>query len=135
VDGVLRDGSALAAYERWIRAQGGDPSEDVLPQAAVIRTVAAERGGFVARLSALAVGVAAMRLGAGRITKDDRIDHAVGIVCLKKRGDAVEAGDVLAEIHAQNEASAQASASEVLAAYDLTDEHPKTRGIILDTLR
>jgi pyrimidine-nucleoside phosphorylase len=135
VDGVLRDGSALAAYERWIRAQGGDPSEDVLPQGAVIRTVAAERGGFVARLGALAIGVAAMRLGAGRITKDDRIDHAVGIVCLKKRGDAVEAGDILAEIHAQNEASAQASASEVLAAYDLTDEHPKTRGIILDTLR
>jgi pyrimidine-nucleoside phosphorylase len=135
VDGVLRDGSALAAYERWIPAQGGDPSEDVLPQAAVIRTVAADRGGFVARLGALAIGVAAMRLGAGRITKDDRIDHAVGIVCLKKRGDAVEVGDLLAEIHAQNEASAQASASEVLAAYDLTDEQPKTRGIILDTLR
>jgi pyrimidine-nucleoside phosphorylase len=133
-EAALRDGSALDAYERWIRAQGGDPSEDVLAQAPVTRTVTAERDGYVARLGALAIGIAAMRLGAGRITKDDRIDHSVGIVCLKKRGDGVEAGDVLAEIHAQDEASAQAVAAEILAAYELTDEEPETRGVILDTL-
>jgi pyrimidine-nucleoside phosphorylase len=133
-EAALRDGTALAAYERWIRAQGGDPSEDVLPQAPVTRAVTAERGGYVGRLGALAIGVAAMRLGAGRITKDDRIDHSVGIVCLKKRGDAVDAGDVLAEIHAQDQASAQAVAAEILAAYELTDEEPESRGVILDTL-
>jgi pyrimidine-nucleoside phosphorylase len=131
---ALRDGSALAAYERWIRAQGGDPSEDALPEAPVVRTVAAAENGYVGRLGALAIGVAAMRLGAGRITKDDRIDHAVGIVCLKKRGDSVEADDVLAEIHAQDEASAQTAAAEALAAYELTDEEPRTGGVILDTL-
>jgi pyrimidine-nucleoside phosphorylase len=133
-ESTLRDGSALAAYERWIRAQGGDPSEDVLPQAPVTRTVTAERDGYVGRLGALAIGVTAMRLGAGRIAKDDRIDHAVGIVCLKKRGDGVEAGDILAEIHAQNEASASAAAADALAAYELVDEAPTTHGVILHTL-
>jgi pyrimidine-nucleoside phosphorylase len=133
-ESALRDGSALAAYERWIGAQGGDPSEDVLAQAPVVRTVTAERGGYVGGLGALAIGVAAMRLGAGRIAKDDRIDHAVGIVCLKKRGDEVEAGDILAEIHAQNEASASAAAADALAAYELVDEAPTTHGVILDTL-
>ena len=132
---ALGDGSALAAYERWIATQGGDPAEEALPQARVIRTVTAEREGFVARLGALAVGVAAMRLGAGRIAKDDTIDHAVGVVCLRKRGDRVEAGGVLAEIHAQDEASADASAADVLGAYDLSEEEPTPAGVILDTLR
>jgi pyrimidine-nucleoside phosphorylase len=135
VEGALGDGSALAIYHRWIRAQGGDPAEEALPQASVIRTVTAEREGFVARLGALAVGVAAMRLGAGRIIKDDTIDHAVGVVCLRKRGDRVEAGEVLAEIHAQDESAAHASAADVLAAYELSRDAPRTAGVILDTLR
>ena len=135
VEVALGDGSALAAYERWIRVQEGDPAEEALPQARLIRTVTAERDGYVARLGALAVGVAAMRLGAGRITKDDTIDHAVGVVCLRKRGDRVEAGGVLAEIHAQDEASADESAADVLAAYDLSEDEPATAGVILDTLR
>jgi pyrimidine-nucleoside phosphorylase len=133
-EAVLRDGSALDAYDRWIRAQGGDPSEDALPEAPSILGVTTDREGYVGRLGALAIGVAAMRLGAGRITKDDRIDHAVGIVCLKKRGDRVEAGDVLAEIHARDEAAAQGAAADVLAAYELSEEQPRTVGIILDTL-
>jgi pyrimidine-nucleoside phosphorylase len=132
---ALGDGSALAAYERWIRAQEGDPAEGALPQAPVVRTVIAERDGFVGRLGALAIGVAAMRLGAGRIIKDDAIDHAVGVVCLRKRGDRVEAGGVLAEIHAQDEASADESAADVLAAYDLSEDEPATAGVILETLR
>jgi pyrimidine-nucleoside phosphorylase len=134
VETALRDGSAVDAYERWIRAQGGDPSEDVLPQAAVVHAVTAPRDGYVARLGALAVGLAAMRLGAGRATKADTIDPAVGVVCLRKRGDLVAAGDALAEIHAQDEAAASAAADDVLAAYELSDEKPRTGGVILDTL-
>jgi pyrimidine-nucleoside phosphorylase len=135
VEAALGNGSALAAYERWIRTQGGDPEEEALPQARVIRTVTAERDGFVGRLGALAIGVAAMRLGAGRITKDDTIDHAVGVVCLRKRGDGVKAGGVLAEIHAQDEASADESAADILAAYELSEDEPRAAGVILDTLR
>ena len=131
---ALADGTAYEAYERWIRAQGGDPAEDVLPQAPVVRTVTAEREGYVGRLGALAVGVAAMHLGAGRVTKDDAIDHAVGVVCRKKRGDDIDAGEVLAEVHAGSEAAAEAAAADVLAAYELTDERPRTGGVILDTL-
>jgi pyrimidine-nucleoside phosphorylase len=131
---ALRDGSALDAYERWIRAQGGDPSEGALSTATVVRPVTADRGGFVGRLGALAVGIAAMRLGAGRVTKADRIDHSVGIVCHRKRGDRVEAGDVLAEVHAQDDGAATAAAAEVLAAYNLVDDEPRRSGVILDTL-
>ena len=119
---AVADGSALAAYERWVRVQGGDPDVGALPQAPVIREVAAPRGGYVQRLAALPVGIAALHLGAGRRSKDDPVDHAVGVVCRKKRGDAVEAGESLAQVHARDERSAAEAVAAVLAAYELSDE-------------
>jgi pyrimidine-nucleoside phosphorylase len=131
---ALRDGSALATYERWISAQGGDPAEEALPVAPVVRDVAAARGGFVHSLGATDVGLAALRLGAGRQTKEDSIDHAVGIRCLKKRGDAVANGEVLAYVHARDEAAAEAAVADVLAAYQLGEEAGSTEPIVLETI-
>jgi pyrimidine-nucleoside phosphorylase len=133
-EAAVADGSAHAAYERWIRAQGGDPSEDALEQAPVVVEVAAPASGWVARAGAIAIGRAALHLGAGRRTKEDDVDHAVGIVCLAKRGDRVEQGSPLAEVHARSEESARVALDEVLAAYELADEEPPTRAIILETL-
>jgi pyrimidine-nucleoside phosphorylase len=131
---AVKDGSALAAYERWVRAQGGDPDLDSLPRAAVVREVPAPGDGFVQRLGAIAVGHAALHLGAGRRTKEDSIDYAVGVVCRRKRGDEVAAGEVLAEIHAADDLSAEAAAAEVLASYEIGDEPPRPRRILLDTI-
>jgi pyrimidine-nucleoside phosphorylase len=131
---AVADGSAVATYERWIRAQGGDPDEDALPVAPVRTEVLAEGGGFVRSLGAIRVGVAAVHLGAGRRAKEDEIDHAVGVLCLKKRGDAVEPGEPLAEIHAQDEAAASEAAQQVAAAYELDYEPPRDRSIVLDVL-
>jgi len=131
---AVEDGSALAMYERWIAAQGGDPSEDALPSAPVVREVAAPRDGHVRAIGAVAVGVAALHLGAGRRTKEDSIDHAVGVRCLKKRGDRVAAGDPLAEVHARDETSATQACEEVRAAYELGDEPPRARPVVLETI-
>jgi pyrimidine-nucleoside phosphorylase len=133
-EGAVGDGSATASYERWIRAQGGDPDPAVLPAAPVVREVVAPDGGFVVRLGALAIGHAALELGAGRRAKDDAIDHAVGVLCRAKRGDSVATGDVLAEVHARDEASATAAANAVLAAYALGNEPPHAHGILLDVV-
>jgi len=132
---AIADGSALAAYERWIRAQGGDPDEAALPAAPLVREVPAPAAGFVRRLGAMRVGLAALHLGAGRRRKEDAIDHAVGVVCLKKRGDRVEEGEPLAEVHARDERSAGEAAAEVLAAYELGEEPPSARGVVLDLIR
>ncbi len=78
--------------------------------------------------------MASVHLGAGRAVKDAPIDHAVGIVCRAKRGDRVAQGDVLAEIHARDDASADAAVAEVDAAYELADEAPPPGGVILETL-
>ncbi|MFD1676745.1 pyrimidine-nucleoside phosphorylase [Alicyclobacillus fodiniaquatilis] len=109
---ALEDGSALAKLRAFITAQGGDASvvdePQKLPQAAVIREMTATRAGCIAALPALSVGEAAMRLGAGRSTKDEAVDPAVGIVLRAKVGDTVSVGDVLLEVHAASEADAQA---------------------------
>ena len=133
-DGALQDGSALEAYERWIRAQGGDPDPAALEQAPVRRSVPAPRDGIVQRVGARAVGLAALELGAGRRTKTDPVDHAVGVLCFAKRGDTVLAGDDLAEVHARDDASAERCIQAVLAAYEIGDDAPPERGILLDVV-
>ena len=133
-EGVVADGSALAVYERWIRAQGGDPDPGVLPRAPVIHELRAPVAGHVTRLGAIDIGLAALHLGAGRSTKADEIDHSVGVVCRAKRGALVAEGDVLAEVHARNEEQARSGSAEVLAAYEIGDVPPPERPLLLDVV-
>jgi pyrimidine-nucleoside phosphorylase len=130
---ALGDGSALATYDRWVRAQGGDPDPARLPVAPVVRTVAAPTSGYVRELGAREVAVTAMELGAGREVAGEPIDHAVGVVCTAKRGDPVERGDALAEIHARDEAGAEAAEARLLDAYEIGDE-PEPRPLVLDVI-
>jgi thymidine phosphorylase len=94
---VLASGGALPVWERMVTAQGGDPSAP-LPTAAHVEVVAADRSGAFA-CDALAVGVAAWRLGAGRARKEDAVQAAAGIRLLADPGSAVAAGQPLLELH------------------------------------
>jgi pyrimidine-nucleoside phosphorylase len=131
---AIADGSAEATWNRWIEAQGGTTDEDALPSAPIVREVAARRTGHVHDLSAIRIGNAAVHLGAGRRTKEDDIDHAVGIVCHAKRGAEVAAGEMLAEVHARTEKDAEIAAGEVLAAYELADTAPHERHVLLEVV-
>jgi thymidine phosphorylase len=134
VEQAIADGSALAAYERWIAAQGGNPDEAALPSAPIVHEVTAPQAGYIQAVGAVQVGNAALRLGAGRRDKDDLIDHSVGVVLHKTHGDEVAPGEALAEIHARDESSAEAAAGEVLAAYEFADEAPPERNVILGVI-
>ena len=133
-EAAVADGSALALYDRWIRAQGGDPEPAALPRAPHVLPVHATETGTVTRLGAIAVGTAALHLGAGRREKGDSIDHAVGVVCHAKRGSSVAAGDLLAEVHARDEASGAEAVAAVLAANELGGEPPGEQPILLDVV-
>jgi len=135
VDQAVTTGAAYEAYERWVRAQGGDPDAGVLPRAPVVREVSATEDGWITGLGAMGIGIAALHLGAGRRTKEDSIDHAVGIICRTKRGDRVARGDVLAEVHARDEADAEQGAEAVSAAYRIGSEEPAARSIVLGIVR
>jgi pyrimidine-nucleoside phosphorylase len=133
-EAAVADGSADVTWERWIRAQGGDPDESRLPVAPVVREVTAPGAGYVTALGAIAVGNAALHLGAGRRRKEDDIDHAVGVECLAKRGDEVTTGQTLALVHARDESSADEAAQAVLAAYAFGSELPPQRHVLLEVV-
>jgi pyrimidine-nucleoside phosphorylase len=131
---AVRSGSAREVYDRWVRAQGGDPDRSVLPRTGIVRQVPAPAGGFVQAIATADIGLVAVHLGAGRLRKEDAIDHAVGVVCLAKPGDRVESGAPLAEIHARDEDAAARAVAEVAACYRIGREAPERRPIVLDIL-
>ncbi|VEH82733.1 pyrimidine-nucleoside phosphorylase [Bacillus licheniformis] len=104
---VMKNGKALQKFKDFLQNQGGDSSvadnPEKLPQAAYKIDVPAKEAGVVSEIVADQIGVAAMLLGAGRATKEDKIDLAVGIMLRKKVGDAVEKGEPLVTLYANRE--------------------------------
>ena len=94
----LRDGRAMDVWRQMIRAQGGDPDAS-LPTARESEDVLAPSDGVLARLDALAVGVAAWRLGAGRARKEDLVQAGAGVRLHAKPGDVVRAGQPLLTLY------------------------------------
>ncbi len=94
----LADGSAMDVWKAMIRAQGGDP-DAALPVAREQHQVLAPADGVVMRLDALAVGVAAWRLGAGRARKEDRVQAGAGVQMHAKPGAVVRSGELLMTLH------------------------------------
>ncbi|MCY9275216.1 pyrimidine-nucleoside phosphorylase [Bacillus haynesii] len=104
---VIKNGKALQKFKDFLQNQGGDSSvadnPEKLPQAAYKIDVPAKEAGVVSEIVADQIGVAAMLLGAGRATKEDKIDLAVGIMLRKKVGDRVEKGEPLVTLYANRE--------------------------------
>ncbi|MBQ4868907.1 pyrimidine-nucleoside phosphorylase [Priestia megaterium] len=104
---VIKNGKALESFKTFLSAQGGDASvaddPSKLPDAAHKIEVPAKEGGYISEIVAEKIGVAAMKLGAGRATKESEIDLAVGIMLNKKVGDSVKKGDSLVTIHSNSE--------------------------------
>ncbi|WP_439949078.1 pyrimidine-nucleoside phosphorylase [Bacillus subtilis] len=104
---VMKNGKALEKFKDFLKNQGGDSSivddPSKLPQAAYQIDVPAKEAGVVSEIVADEIGVAAMLLGAGRATKEDEIDLAVGIMLRKKVGDKVEKDEPLVTLYANRE--------------------------------
>src|SRR3712207_5755898 len=100
---TIEDGSAIKKFREFIEAQGGDVSQvdnpDNLPKAKYVVPVRSDKDGYITKIHAQNIGLVAMELGAGRATKEDVIDLAVGIVLAKKRGEKVNKGDIRSEEH------------------------------------
>jgi thymidine phosphorylase len=115
---AVSSGRALDAYQAMIRVQGGDPDAP-LPRARHRReALPAPAAGWLTKLDALAVGVAAWRLGAGRARKEDAVSHTAGVRCLAKPGDYVRQGQDILELRADDPARF-AQALEALDAADV----------------
>ena len=102
----LTNGAALKKFEEMIAAQGGDLEDLYRPsQAAYVVEVRAEQSGYITELPAMEFGLFAMRLGAGRAVKSDKLDYETGIVFEKKVGETVEIGEIVAKIYSNEKIS------------------------------
>jgi len=127
---VIASGAALDRFRQFVEAQGGAPSvvddpssrPDSDPVAAV--RVPDDTDGYVADLDALAIGYAAVDLGAGRRTKEDDVDPVAGLSDLKKPGDSVAPGDGLARLHTSRSPDLDAIRQAVREAYTVSDAPP-----------
>ncbi|MDC7226412.1 MAG: pyrimidine-nucleoside phosphorylase [Spirochaetales bacterium] len=125
---ALESGAALDALSRMIEAQGGDPKicEDTskLPRAGKLISVKAERDGWISEMDNTEIGISAMLLGAGRQTKADVIDPAVGLWMKKRIGEQVAVGDELAVFHVNEEKNLDEALKRFKAAVKISGEKP-----------
>jgi len=129
---AIASGRALDTFKQMIKAQGGDPAAP-LPTAAHLReALHAPSDGWVTRLDARAVGVAAWRLGAGRARKEDSVSYTAGIRCLAKPGDYVSEGDPVLELHADDPGRFAPAIEALGGALTMGGEPPVLPPLILD---
>lgn len=134
----IRTGRAARLMERMIEAQGGDPrvvsDPKRLPEAPVKRELSATSTGYLATIDPLALGLAAVAMGAGRTRVDQSIDPAVGIELLVSRGDEVRKGAPLVRLHTSSEQAARDLEARVLGAFEIAEAPPAPTPLILDRL-
>jgi pyrimidine-nucleoside phosphorylase len=135
---ALASGAGLEVFRKCIEEQGGDPRviDDYsrLPTAPRTMQVVAPRAGFVAEMVAGAVGVASMVLGGGRERAEDGIDHAVGIVCHKKPGEAVAAGETVYEVRYRSTSKLVAALPLLEESFTVADIPPPAQPLVLEEI-
>jgi len=130
---VLASGRALGTFRDMVAAQGGNPDAP-LPRAAHTHAVTAQQGGWLRRLDARGVGVAAWRLGAGRARKEDPVDPAAGILCLVKPGEQVGQGQPVLKLLTSNEGRIAGALQALEGAIEIGAEPPQPRPLILERI-
>ena len=137
---TIKDGSGLDKLRQMIKYQGGNP--DVIDDYSLFGyaeselelTYEDEKTMYVESIDALLIGQTSVLLGAGRATKEDVIDHHVGIVINKKIGDKVQKGDVIATIYS-NGTNEEQALENVLDAFVLSEEKVEKPKVIYETIR
>ena len=132
---AIRDGSGLAKLRQLVEAQGGDaatvddPSR--LPRSRKVETLTAERTAYVKGIDASLIGLASVRLGAGRAKKGEEIDHAPGIVLRAKVGDRVGKGERYADVHLNGHAGDAEATDMIRRAFAWSRERVERPKLVL----
>ena len=133
---AINSGKAFLKFCEWIEAQGGDASvaenTDLFKKAALQKNVFASKDGYITHMDAEKVGSICVDLGGGRKKKDDVIDHSAGIILIKKTGDSVKKGDVIAVLHTNDEKSLDSAIMDFESAVTIEEAQPQIKPLIYD---
>ncbi len=134
----LLDGSGYAKLKQVIEAQGGNSQVldrfDLLPNATGAMEITSPRAGFVSMIDAEEIGFASTMIGAGRDTKDDEVDPAVGVILEVKSGQRVEVGSVLCRLYYTKETRLEEAAERIEDAFRISTVAPEARELILEVV-
>lgn len=134
----LLDLSGYRKFKDVIAAQGGNPNVldrfELLPNATGVREISSPRGGYVSVIDAEYIGQASAMIGAGRDTKEDAIDPAVGVILEVKVGQKVDAGGVLCRLYYTREEGVEEAAQLVEDAFRISTNAPEARELILEVV-
>jgi pyrimidine-nucleoside phosphorylase len=134
----LLDGSGYRKFKEVIEAQGGNPKVldqfELLPNATGVRELASPRAGYISVIDAEGIGRASSMIGAGRNTKEDSIDPAVGVILEVKVGQKVEAGAVLCRVYYTLEESVEEASQQIEDAFRISATAPEERELILEVV-
>ena len=134
----LVDGSGYRKFKQAVAAQGGNAQAldkfELLPNATGMREITSPRGGYVTSIDAEDIGVASNMIGAGRDTKEDSIDPAVGVILEVKAGEKVDAGSVLCRLYYTREDRVEEAAEMVEDAFKISAAKPDERELILEVV-
>jgi pyrimidine-nucleoside phosphorylase len=134
----LLDGSGYRKFKEVIEAQGGNPQVldrfELLPNATGVREIASPRAGYVSAIAAEDIGMASSMIGAGRNTKEDTIDPAVGVILEVKTGQKIEAGAVLCRLYYTREDNLEEAAQQIEDAFRISATPPEERELILEVV-
>jgi thymidine phosphorylase len=136
VEDALSSGRALTHFARMVAALGGptdfcERPDHYLPTAPVQLPVLAPRGGFVAGMTTRDIGLAVVELGGGRRMASDHIDARVGLSQFVQLGRAVQAGEVLALVHAADARAAERARQTLLAKVHISDQAPAQTQVLV----
>lgn len=135
---ALSSGGGLQKFRESIEAQGGDAQvvDDIgrLPAAPNRTNYTADRSGYITDMDAEKIGIASMVLGAGRDRAEDKVDPAVGLILVKKPGDAVKSGETIVDVHYRGEGQLANAMHLLKQACVIGDEMPKTTPLIIDVV-
>ena len=135
---LIASGKAFEKFKELVDAQGGDVSmieqPDLLPSTQFSQAYKSNSDGYISELNALDIGLASVKLGAGRETKDSVLDFGAGIVLKKKIGDYVKKDEVLAMLYSNNDANFTKAVEFMDLAYKFTEDKPIHKPLILKTM-
>ncbi len=129
----LADGSAMDVWRRMIAAQGGDP-DAVLPEAKHSEVVTAPSSGVVSRLDAMAVGLAAWRLGAGRAMQGEPVQAGAGVEIRVRPGERVVEGQPLLTLHTDEPDRFDRAKAALEGGLEITDSAPTPTPLVIETV-
>ncbi len=134
----LLDGSGYRKFKDVIEAQGGNPQVldrfELLPNATGVREITSPRAGYISAIDAEDIGRASAMIGAGRNTKEDTIDPAVGVILEVKVGQKVEGGAVLCRLYYTGEENVEEASQQIEDAFRISATPPEERELILEVV-